>query len=182
MSVMMLVVYYIITVILTKELVMATDQCEEYEFQSPFYPGRSCKVIYNMNPESNDRSGYYWITDGPSKVFCGMTYTGSSCDDIYYNNPEIRDKSGYYRINDNNWTYCNMTAIAIAAVDFISTCAGVGGGWRRVTHVDITAGDSCPGGWRRATVSSVSFCQKSFDGTGCSSAIFPITNIHYQKV
>ena len=78
MSVMMLVVYNIITVILTKELVMATDQCKEYEFQLPFYPGRSCKVIYNMNPESNDRSGYYWITDGPSKVFCGMNYRGGS--------------------------------------------------------------------------------------------------------
>jgi len=81
---MMLVVYYIITVILTKELVMATDeQCSEYEFQTPFYPGRSCEDIYNKNSESHDWSGYYWITDGPTRVYCGMTYTGSSCENIY---------------------------------------------------------------------------------------------------
>ena len=57
-----------------------------------------------------------------------MKYTGSSCEDICYNNPEIGDKSGYYCINDTQWTYCNMTEIAIIAGDFIPTCAGVGGG------------------------------------------------------
>ena len=62
---------------------MATDQCEEYHFQSPFFPGESCEEIYNMNPKSHDRSGCYWILDGPRKVFCGMTYTGSSCEEIY---------------------------------------------------------------------------------------------------
>ena len=109
----MLVIYYIATLIFTTELVMATTkQCGVYEFKSPFYPGESCEDIYNKNTESHERSGYYWITDGPSKVYCGMTYTGSSCEDIYYNNPETGDKSGYYRINNNNWTYCNMTAIA----------------------------------------------------------------------
>ena len=174
---MMLVVYNIITVIFTKELVMATDQCEEYEFQSPFYPGRSCEVINNKNSESHERSGYCWITDGPSRVYCGMTYTGSSFDDIYDNNPETGDNSGYYRINDNNWTYCNMTAIAIAD-DFIPTCAG---GWRRVRNINITTGGECPNNWTIAEVSGISFCQKSFDGAGCSFAIFPITNIHYQK-
>ena len=56
-----------------------------------------------------------------------MTYTGSSCEDIYSNNPETGDKSGYYHINNNQWTYCNMTAITISG-DFISTCAGMGGG------------------------------------------------------
>jgi len=86
----------------------------------------SCEDIYNKNPESHDRSGYYWILDGPKKVFCGMNYTGSSCENIYENNPETGDKSGYYCINDTQWTYCNMTAIAAG---FITTCAGVGGGW-----------------------------------------------------
>jgi len=147
--VMMLVVYYIITVILTKELVMATDeQCGVYQFKSPFYPGDSCEDIYSKNPESHDRSGYYWITDGPSKVFCGMTYTGSSCEDIYNNNPETGDKSGYYRLNDTQWTYCNMTAIAAG---FITTCAGVGGGWTRIVKINISAGDDCPSGWRKDT-------------------------------
>ena len=118
--------YYIVTVILTKELVIATDQFTEYQFKSLFFPGVSCEDIYNMNPESHEWSGYYWITDGPSRVYCGMTNTGSSCEDMYNNNIETGNKSEYYRINDNQWTYCNMTAITNDT--FISTCAGVGGG------------------------------------------------------
>ena len=31
------VIYYIATMILTKELVTATDQCTEYQFKSPFF-------------------------------------------------------------------------------------------------------------------------------------------------
>ena len=73
--------------ILTKELVIATDQCTEYQFKSPFFPGGSCEDIYNKNPESHDWPGYYWIfgdsINGPSDVYCGMNYTGSSCEDIY---------------------------------------------------------------------------------------------------
>ena len=138
-------VYYIATLILTTELVMVTtEQCGVYEFKSPFYPGESCEDIYNKNTESHERSGYYWITDGPSKVYCGMTYTGSSCEDIYYNNPETRDNSGYYRINDNQWTYCNMSAIADG---ILSSCAGMGGEWKRIANIDISAGDDCPSGW-----------------------------------
>ena len=138
------VIYYIIIVILTKELVIATGQCTEYQFKTPFFPGVSCEDIYNKNPQSHERPGYYWILDGPSRVYCGMNYTGSSCEDIYNNNPETADKSGYYHINDNQWTYCNMTAIAVNG-DFISTCAGVGGEWRRIVNIDISAGDDCPG-------------------------------------
>ena len=95
------VIYYTITVILTKELVIATDECTEYQFKSPFFPGVSCKDIYDKNPESHERPGYYWILDGPSDVYCGMNYTGSSCEDIYNNSPEIGNKLGYYRINDS---------------------------------------------------------------------------------
>ena len=182
---MMLVVYYIITVILTKELVMATDQCEEYHFQSPFFPGESCEEIYNMYPESHDRPGYYWILNGhsPREVFCGMTYTGSSCEDIYYNNPETTDKSGYYRVNEGNWTFCNMTAITIAAGDFIPTCAGVGGGWKRIVNINISAGDDCPSGWRKDTDSGVSFCRVSSDNSNtCSSTNFSTNGTSYQRV
>ena len=104
------VIYYIVTMILTKELVIATDQCNEYQFKSP---GVSCEDIYNKNPESHNCSGYYWIV---KRVFCGMTYTGSSCDYIYNKYLEIyknspKEKSGYYRLNNNQWTYCNMTEI-----------------------------------------------------------------------
>ena len=170
--------------ILTKELVIATGQCTEYQFKSPFFPGVSCEDIYNKNPESHDRPGYYWILDGPSRVYCGMNYTGSSCEDIYNNNPETSGKSGYYRINayDNQWTYCNMTKIA-ANSEFIPTCAGVGGGWRRIVNINISAGDDCPGEWRKATQSGVSFCRvASDDYYTCSSANFSTNGISYQRV
>ena len=174
------VIYYIVIMILTKELVIATDQCTEYQFKSPFFPGVSCEDIYNKNPESHNWPGYYWILDGPSDVYCGMNYTGSSCEDIYDNNPETGDKSGYYRINDNQWTYCNMT---IANGDFISTCAGVGGTWRRIVNINISAGDDCPGEWRKATQSGVSFCRVASDERHtCSSANFSTNGISYQRV
>ena len=275
------VICYIVTVILTKELVIATDQCTEYQFKSPFYPGVSCEDIYNKNPEnhqcsgyywtvkrvfcgmtytgsscehiynkypeiyknnpkeksgyyrlngkqwtycnmteivandddftstcaavevikstyqsflpgescesiynnnaeSHEWSGYYWITN--SRVYCGMNYTGSSCEEIYNSFPETQNRSGYYHINDNKWTYCNMTEFAVAS-HFISTCAGAGGGWRRIVNINITAGDNCPGEWRKATQSGVSFCRvASDDRETCSSAIFPINGISYQRV
>ena len=188
---MMLSVYYIITMIFTKELVECTDQCKDYHFQSPFYPGDSCEDIYNKNLVSQDKSGYYWILDGPRKVYCGMPYTGSSCEDIYNNNPETCDKSGYYRINNNQWTYCNMTEIAITAGDFIPTCtgdfiptcAGVGGGWRRIINIDISAGDDCPSGWRKDTYSGVSFCRVVDDTrSACYSAYFSTNGKSYQRV
>ena len=276
------VVYYIVIVILTKELVIATDQCTGYQSKSPFFPGVSCEDIYNKNPESHqcsgyywtvkrvfcgmtytgssceyiynkypeiyknnlkeksgyyhlnnkqwtycnmseiaandddftsayaavevikstyqsflpgescesiynnnveshEWSGYYWITS--SRVYCGMNYTGSSCEDIYNNNPETGDKSGYYRIIDNQWAYCNMTSIAIVAADFISTCAGVGGGWRRIANVNISAGDDCPTGWRKATHSGITFCRVVSDSHQvCSSANFSTNGITYQRV
>ena len=178
------VIYYIVTMILTKELVIATDQCTEYQFKSPFFPGVSCEDIYNKNPESHERSGYYWILDGPCRVYCGINYTGSSCEDIYNNNPETRDKSGYYRIDNNQWTYCNMTIIAIANGDSISTCAGVGGGWRRIVNINISAGDDCPDEWRKATQSGVSFCRVASNDSQftCSSANFSTNGISYQRV
>ena len=273
------VIYYIVTMILIKELVITTDQCTEYQFKSPFFPGVSCEDIYNKNPESHNCSGYYWIV---KRVFCGMTYTGSSCDYIYNKYPEIyknnpKEKSGYYRLNNNQWTYCNMTEIAAndenfiptcAAVEVIkstyqsflpgescesiynnnaeshewsgyywitsrvycgvnytgssceeiylnypktgnksgfyrininqwrycnmtaisssgiSTCAGVGGGWRRIVNINISAGDDCPGEWRKATQSGVSFCRVASDAGGdtCSSVNFSTNGISYQRV
>ena len=81
-----------------------------------------------------------------------MNYTELSCKSIYTKFPETQTKSGYYRIkekNDIQWTYCNMTAITVSG-DFISTCAGVGGGWRTIANIDISAGDDCPDEWRKA--------------------------------
>ena len=144
-----------------------------------FLAGESCESIYNNNVESHEWSGYYWITS--SRVYCGMNYTGSSCEDIYNNNPETDDKSGYYHINDSQWVYCNMTAVANG--DFISTCAGVGGGWRRIVNINISARDDCPGEWRKATQSGINFCRVASDGGfTCSSANFSTNQISYQRV
>ena len=152
-----------------------------YNYQS-FFPGISCENIYNSNKGSHNSPGYYWIT---SRVYCGMNYTGSSCEDIYTNNPETQNKSGYYHIKENNkyqWTYCNMSTITVSG-DFISTCAGVGGGWRRIVNINISAGDDCPGEWRKAMQSGVSFCRVASDGGHtCSSANFTTNGISYQRV
>ena len=40
----------------------------------------------------------------------------------------------------------------------IPTCSGVGGGWKRIVNINISAGDDCPSGWRKDTYSGVSFC------------------------
>ena len=150
-----------------------------YNYQS-FLPGKSCESIYNSNKGSHNSPGYYWTT---SRVYCGMNYTGSSCEDIYNSFPETQ-KSGYYHLKKNNkyqWTYCNMSAIAND--DFINTCAGVGGGWRRIVNINISAGDDCPGDWRKATHSNISFCiVASNNGQICSSASFSTNGISYQRV
>ena len=66
---------------------------------------------------------------------------------------------------------------------FISACAGVGGGWRRIVNIDIGAGDDCPGEWRKATQSGVSFCRVASDSSHvCSSASFSTNGINYQRV
>ena len=133
-----------------------------------FLPGEFCENIYNNNAESHEWSGYYWITG--SREYCGMNYTGLSCEDVYLNHPESGDKSGYYRINDNQWTYCNITAVASSG---ISKCAGVIGRWRRIVNIDISAEDDCPGEWIKATQSGVNFCRVASDNYyKCSSASF----------
>ena len=157
-------------------LVAAQDdqQCGEYRFDAPFFPGNSCEDIYNKNPQSRDKSGYYWITAGPSRVYCGMNYTGSSCEDIYINNVATRDKSGYYRINNNKWMFCNMR-------DMILSCAGRDGVWKRIASFNITAGDDCPSPWMKSSHNGVSFCVGS-TAAGCYSVNYSTNGMSYQKV
>ena len=149
------------------------------------YTGSSCEEIYANNPATRDKPGYYRINDN-QWTYCKVNvynYTGSSCEEIYFNNPATRDKPGYYHINESQWTYCNMTAIAIINGDFITTCTGVGGGWRRIVNINISAGDDCPGEWKKATHSNVSFCRvASDDQFTCSSASFSTNGISYQRV
>ena len=116
----------LLAVILIQELLTVTsaEQCTgEAGHQSglAFSPGSrqsSCKDIHEKYPEYRNTSGYYWMAH-----YCGMNYTGQSCEDIYAKNPEIRSQPGFYLIN-NQWVFCNMTAIAIS--NYRSTCAGVG--------------------------------------------------------
>ena len=172
----MLLTVITILVLCTNRLVVADDQCTHYQFRAPFYPGRSCRDIYIMNPESRELSGYYWIIDSPINVYCGMNYTGLSCKDIYVNNPETADKNGYYPINNTKWTFCNMTAIA---ADF---CAGVEGQWRRIAGINISAGDDCPTNWTKSCHNGTSFCRAPSDGRGCYSTFFSTNGMSYQHV
>ena len=168
-----------VIIVFNKKLLVA-DQCTSYKFESPFLPGISCEDIYNKNPQSHNRPGYYWITDGLRNVYCGMNYTGLSCEDIYNNNPEIGNKNGYYPINNTQWTFCNMTAILAGYFTF--SCAGVGGEWRRIVNIDISAGDDCPTGWTKNSHSSVSFCRSPSDNAGCYSTIFSTNGMTYTRV
>ena len=164
-------------------LVAAQDdqQCSEYRFDTPFFPGSSCEDIYNKNQQSRDKSGYYWILDGPSRVYCGMGYTGLSCEGIYINNVETRDKSGYYRVNIE-WVYCNMTAIAFSRGDLMSSCVDVDGVWKKIASFNITAGDECPSPWVKSSHNGVSFCIPASTAAGCYSVIYSTNGMSYQRV
>ena len=132
--------------------------------------------------QSRDKSGYYWILDGPSRVYCGMNHTGLSCEDIYINNVAIRDKSGYYRINNNEWVFCNMTAIAFSRGDLMSSCVGVDGVWKRLASFNITAGDDCPSPWVKSSHNNVSFCIPASTAAGCYSVNYSTNGMNYQRV
>ena len=143
------VICYIVTVILTKELVIATDNCTEYQFKTPFiYVGESCEDIYNKNTEGKKQPGYYTIA---YKVYCGMSsYTGSSCENIFKKYPEIhrinpKEKSGYYHLNNSQWTYCDMSEIAAGAADFISMCSVVEVGESRMKSTNYNYQSFLPG-------------------------------------
>ena len=184
-SVKMKMLLTVITVLVlsTNRLVVADDQCTQYQFRAPYYPGRSCKDIYIMNPESREIPGYYWIIDSPTLVYCGMNYNGLSCEDIYINNPETGGKNGYYPINNTQWTFCNMTAINIvAAFPDGHICAGVGGEWRRIASINISAGDDCPTGWNKSSYSGVSFCRAPSGSAGCYSTFFSTNGVSYKHV
>ena len=165
------------------QLIVA-QQCNEYQFDIPFFPGISCEEIYNRNPQSHEMSGYYWILDGPSRVYCGMSYTGSSCEDIYLNNEATRDKSGYYRINSNNWVFCDMSAARDALFsrgDLRSSCAGVDGVWRKIGSFDVAAGDNCPSPWMKILYNGVNYCSAA-SAIGCHSVNYSASAVSYQGV
>ena len=169
-----------LAVIMIQELqaaVSAAEHCTNQQSSFSLFPGSrsSCKTIYENYPENRDISGYYWVTD-----YCGMSYNGVSCEEIHAKNPETRDKPGFYRVKDQ-WVFCNMTAIS----NYRPSCAGVGGGWIRIAHFNITAGDDCPSGWTKDTQSGVSFCRPPGDnpaGYMCYSTHFSTNGRNYKSV
>jgi len=175
---MLAVIFCLAASIFSKQLAVAVDQCTDFQFKSPFLPGESCEAIYSKNPEIRNAPGYYWIL---SREYCGMSYTGSSCEDIYNKYPETHEKPGYYNINNSGWTYCDMTTKADLDDYFIPQCGGVG--WRRIAYINISAGDDCPGTWKAATQSGVSFCRVASDSSNtCSSIHFFTNGTSYQRV
>ena len=159
------------------------QECKQYQFDVPFFPGTSCEDIYNKNPQSREVSGYYWILDGPSRVYCGMSFTDSSCERIYLNNEITRDKSGYYRIN-NKWVFCDMNAILnlITRGDLMLSCAGMNGVWKRISHFNTTAGDDCPSPWVKSSHNGVNFCKVPTTVASCYSVIYSTNGVSYQEV
>ena len=77
-----------------------------------------------------------------------------------------------------------MTAIAIAVShgDLISSCAGVGGIWKRIASFNITAGDDCPSPWVKSSHNGVSFCIGSTAAADCYSVNYSTNGMSYQRV
>ena len=169
----------------TRVIIAQDDQqCRAHLSDPPLLPGISCEDIYNKNQQTHDQSGYYWILNGPSRVYCGMNYIGSSCEDIYNTYSVTRDKSGFYRVSNNAWVYCDMRDIAIAFSrgEFISSCTGMGGVWRRIASFNTATGDNCPSPWVKRSYNNVSFCKRNTTNRGCSSVYYSTNEINYQKV
>ena len=169
---------------ITRSVVAQRDQqCRNYLSDMPFLPGSSCEDIYNKNQRSRTQPGYYWILDGPTRVYCGMSYSGPTCEDIYLTYGVTRDKPGYYLIG-NIWAYCDMVAIAgaFSRGELITSCVGMGGLWRRIASFNIAAGDSCPLPWVRSSDNGISFCRSPNDNAGCHSVIYSSSGRHFNKV
>ncbi|XP_065918610.1 uncharacterized protein [Dysidea avara] len=63
------------------KLVGTNEQCDFYQFDHPFYPGESCKEIYDSNTQTHNRSGYYWLINPLRHVYCDMEQR-SECGNI----------------------------------------------------------------------------------------------------
>ena len=75
---------FILVILCFGEEISATtssEQCGINLFSHPFYPGESCKEIYDWNPQTHNRSGYYWLINPLRRVYCDM-YKRSECGNI----------------------------------------------------------------------------------------------------
>jgi len=53
-------------------ILLDTGDCDSYQLTLPFTPGESCKEIYEWNPQTHNRSAYYWLLNPPRHVYCDM--------------------------------------------------------------------------------------------------------------
>ena len=51
--------------------------------------------------------------------------------------------------------------------------------WAKVTDIDLTKGDECPGQWKKIKINGVSMCRSPSDSRGCYSAVFHTRNNLY---
>ena len=58
----------------------------------------------------------------------------------------------------------------------------MGGPWRRIAGINISAGDDCPTGWSKSSHNGVSFCRAPSDNRGCYSTFFSTNGVSYQHV
>ena len=58
-----------------------TGECDSYQLSLPFTPGESCREIYEWNPQTHNRSAYYWLLNPPRHVYCDMEQR-VECDNI----------------------------------------------------------------------------------------------------
>ena len=174
----------VVVAILIQELPIATSIQNCSDSGSTYFPAsdslpKSCQDVYSKYPQYHDKPGYYVV-----KSYCGMGYTGTCCEDIYTKHPETRDKPGMYRVK-NQWVYCDMIDIGKYFENWRATCAGVDGGWTRIAHFNVSAGDNCPSGWVKDANSGVSFCRPPGSnpaGPKCYSVYFSTNGLRYNSV
>ena len=101
----------------------------------------------------------------------------SSCKLIYNINSSA--PSGFYWIGSNDGPpqrlYCDMGR----------SCGGIAGGWTRIANINMTnSSHSCPSSLVEVSVDPKRprLCTMPGTGIGCSSTIFPVHGINYERV
>ena len=102
------------------------------------------------------------------------SHPATSCREIKDLHPS--SPSGHYWIRSSNGfsvqVYCDMTR----------SCGGITGGWMEVANIDMSnSTNTCPAGLRMLT-SPKRLCGINSDGPGCSSAVFSVQGIEYNRV
>ena len=77
-----------------------------------------------------------------------------------------------------------MTVIAdkFSRGDFISSCAGVGGVWKRIASFNTKAGVDFPSPWVKSSHNGVSFCIPASTSAGCYSVVYSTNGTNYNRV